>query len=80
MASGVPFTDTRSSSLAASDEAILAKLGYKQEFVREFTNLSVRCPLRLQSPTGPLGGGKEKKKQSLRRSPASSIMYTAADS
>ncbi|KWU42471.1 amino acid transporter [Rhodotorula sp. JG-1b] len=31
--------DTRS-SLADSDEAVLARLGYKQEFVREFTNLS----------------------------------------
>ncbi|GAA5982500.1 hypothetical protein JCM10908_006674 [Rhodotorula pacifica] len=32
--------DDGRSSLAASDEAILARLGYKQEFVREFTNLS----------------------------------------
>ncbi|GAA6059145.1 hypothetical protein JCM10212_003892 [Sporobolomyces blumeae] len=28
------------SSVAASDEAILARMGYKQEFKREFTNLS----------------------------------------
>ncbi|GAA5961002.1 hypothetical protein JCM8115_002655 [Rhodotorula mucilaginosa] len=34
-----PTDDTRS-SLADSDEAVLARLGYKQEFVREFTNLS----------------------------------------
>ncbi|GAA5883185.1 hypothetical protein JCM3774_002412 [Rhodotorula dairenensis] len=32
--------DDAHSSLAASDEAVLARLGYKQEFVREFTNLS----------------------------------------
>lgn len=40
-ANGADGSDGRS-SLAASDEAILARLGYKQEFVREFTNLSVR--------------------------------------
>ncbi|GAA5949496.1 hypothetical protein JCM21900_000239 [Sporobolomyces salmonicolor] len=28
------------SSIAASDEAVLARMGYKQEFKREFTNLS----------------------------------------
>lgn len=28
-----------------SDEAELARMGYKQEFVREFTNLSVRYDL-----------------------------------
>ncbi|GAA5937417.1 hypothetical protein JCM3775_006606 [Rhodotorula graminis] len=33
------FTDDAASQ-AASDEAILARLGYKQEFKREFTNLS----------------------------------------
>lgn len=37
-------------SQAASDEAILARLGYKQEFRREFTNLSVSPP---PSPTSP---------------------------
>lgn len=40
--------DTRS-SLADSDEAVLARLGYKQEFVREFTNLSVSPVARLRS-------------------------------
>lgn len=45
--------DTRS-SLADSDEAVLARLGYKQEFVREFTNLSVSpyapSPVRQAAP------------------------------
>ena len=41
--------DTRS-SLADSDEAVLARLGYKQEFVREFTNLSVSLSLVRPSP------------------------------
>jgi len=40
------FVDDAASQ-AASDEAILARLGYKQEFKREFTNLSVR---RCRSP------------------------------
>lgn len=42
------------SSLAESDEAVLARLGYKQEFVREFTNLSVSpyapSPVRQAAP------------------------------
>ncbi|BGP03776.1 polyamine transporter tpo5 [Rhodotorula toruloides] len=37
---GVLARDGDSSSTAGSDEAILAQLGYKQEFRREFTNLS----------------------------------------
>ncbi|KAL7336741.1 amino acid/polyamine transporter I [Rhodotorula toruloides] len=37
---GVHPGDGDSSSTAGSDEAILARLGYKQEFRREFTNLS----------------------------------------
>lgn len=48
-----PTDDTRS-SLADSDEAVLARLGYKQEFVREFTNLSVSpfapVPVRQAAP------------------------------
>ena len=42
--------DDMRSSLADSDEAVLARLGYKQEFVREFTNLSVSPSLVRPSP------------------------------
>ncbi|GAA5947955.1 hypothetical protein JCM10213_007664 [Rhodosporidiobolus nylandii] len=37
---GTPAVGNDVASQAASDEAILARLGYKQEFKREFTNLS----------------------------------------
>lgn len=53
-AAAAPTDDTRS-SLADSDEAVLARLGYKQEFVREFTNLSVSpfapVPVRQAAPS-----------------------------
>lgn len=49
----VGHRDADLSSTAGSDEAILAQLGYKQEFRREFTNLSVR-----PSQLAPLSRGR----------------------
>lgn len=55
---GVLARDGDSSSTAGSDEAILAQLGYKQEFRREFTNLSVRSSAFVELEEGVAASGR----------------------
>lgn len=44
-------TRSRNAAVKQADEALLAELGYKQEFKREFTPLEVRSPLFESTPT-----------------------------